>query len=289
MKLNNYLDLLFAVTVALLALFIALAGFRASGEFQTLPVWFMPFGVLLTLFLPGYSLAINISPTPGRSTILLLSISMSMGLAFLGSMVLNLTSEGLVPRLWVLWLSGITIMGCVFAAFHRYWKTETPLEHVLVHGLSFNRKQILMFALAFTIMLGAFWINLLSVKYYQGAAFTQIWALPVKDNLQPYTLEIGIKNWERAPKVYNLYIESRGRKIESWQAIFIPDSGSWTTRVEIEKRPTSPIFVYLYLADAPDEIYRTIKISPQAFTSLTATDDFHTAVDMYSNVGISGE
>jgi uncharacterized membrane protein len=268
MKIRKYLDLVVASTIAILTLIITLIGFRQIGEFATLPGWFMPFGVLMVMVIPGYSLVINIFPPPGRSTILLLSLGLSMGLDFFGSVILNFMPHGLQPNSWAIWLSSITIIGCIAAALQRHFRKETPMDSI-TDGVSLSWSKVILFIMAFIIGAGAIALNFLSAKN-TGMAFTQFWAIPVA-SAQPNTLEIGINNWETKAEFYNIYVESNGRELKTWDGIHVLNGEAWTTQLSLTEQPTRPIFLYLYRSSMPDKIYRSVKIEPEAFNAISPT------------------
>ncbi|HLO13939.1 MAG TPA: DUF1616 domain-containing protein [Anaerolineales bacterium] len=261
MKIRRFLDLLLTFTLALFTLGIALLGVHETGADKTMPLWFLPVGILMVLVLPGYSITVSTLPSLERPTILLMALGISICVDIVGGLILNLFPGGLQVTSWSIWLSSITLLACLIG-FVRRLHQPAP-ETTWTAGFLPNAGGIFLFLVTILITLGAVYANQSSAQQSQ-ATFTQLWAIPSStDGL--YTLEISIQNKERLIRQYNLYVESAGKKIDAWSEISIDPDHTWTTRLTFMEIPYKPINVYLYLSDSPEKVYRWVRIVPEAF------------------------
>jgi uncharacterized membrane protein len=78
-----------------------------------------PFAILLLLILPGYALSAAIFKRLDVPVRILLSLSLSIGVAILGAIVLDLTPWGLRLRSWTVFLGAVTICAAALASARR--------------------------------------------------------------------------------------------------------------------------------------------------------------------------
>lgn len=255
------IDLIVASVFSLFTLLVAFLGLRSTTVPGTLPVWFLPIGFAMVLLLPGYFLVKATLPSLDGITVLLLSLSLSITLNVIGILVLNLLPGGLSPVSWAVWVSGLTLLGCLIVAIRRRYRPD--LYHNSFFFPRLQWRKTLPFLIAAVIMLA----SVLLARYstlQSGTTFTQLWALPASTGL-PYELEIGIRNYERQDQKYNLYVESRGVYLYSKTDIAVAAGESWTVVLSLDEKPIKPVQVYLYLSSAPEAIYRRVQIAPVAF------------------------
>lgn len=250
-----------AAVIALLTLAMAFSGLRNPAEQDGLPVWFLPFGVLMVLFLPGYTITRALLPELDDAMRLLLSLGVSISLTVLGGLVLHFTPWGITTSSWAVWQSTFTLLGCLCAwACRRRPATGRPVPPRMSLPLVIS----LLTSLALTVT--AVWLARESA-FRAGTAFTQFWAVPSLADGQP-ALQIGIYNQEKETVAYQVYMESRGRILEQWSGIVLDSGQTWETVLILDSLPQSPLRILLFRADDPDRIYRMVRVVPATFDAL---------------------
>lgn len=258
---RKYFDLILASALALLTLGISMAGIRSASEFETLPRWFIPGGVLMTLFVPGYSLLSGLLPSISGPVKWMMSLVLSICLSIVGGLLLNYLDGGLNVTTWSAWLGALTLLGCGIAAWRRISHPEAASS--TLKWLP-DLKGVFLLLLAFSIGLLAIQVNRLSAEQ-AASTFTQLWALPVSSGNSP-ALKIGVQNHEHISENYHVYVESGGKYVADWRNIQIEPEGSWTTTLTLDKKPVHPLNVFVFRSESPTKIYRTVNIAPGAFT-----------------------
>lgn len=254
-------DLLVALIITVLILVISLSGLRAGNiEYETMPLWMAPFGILMVLFIPGYAIVSAALPKVGSEKTLLLSLGLSISISAVGGLVLNLTPWGLTPTTRSLWLSVIALVGIILA-----WQQRRTHPHDFDIGLpSLQQENIAIFGLAGFVLLGSVLIAYVSSKQAE-TTFTQLWAIPLMTTESRYEIQIGIRNEEKQSEIYNLYIDEDGRRLEEWSEIPLELGGEWTTTVQLSDKPSRPIRISLYRVNDLNNVYRWLRLSPEAF------------------------
>lgn len=246
------LSLLVAALLAVAAAGIAVTGFDQS-------VWLAWIGVSMGILVPGYALSVAVLPGLARGERLVTSVGLSLVLDVAGGFVLNVTSWGLQPISWAVWLGGITLVSCA-VAWLRSSKLAAPAEPAQIR-LSLGA--VAGFALAIVILAAAIVTAQTAVRQ-SDLPFTQLWTIPVRVN-DTCTLQIGIRNQEERFERYELEMESADRQIETWPRIEVGASEQWTTRYNFADCPTTTVNVRLYRLDQPNKIYRMTLVSPASF------------------------
>jgi uncharacterized membrane protein len=256
------LDIIGAGVICTLTLAITISGILtgASG----FPAWFLPFGILMVLFIPGYALTLAILPQLDRSTILLLSLGISISMSIMGGFILNYTPWGLHPFSWAIWLNCIALLGCIIAAYRRSLLSKASANRFATPRL--NWKVIASFLLASIIIIAAIVIAKNSA-IQAGTTFTQLWAVPGTDE-DGYAIQIGVHNQELNTIRYELFAESRGATINQWTDIVLAPGETWTMSMPLLEKPQYPITFLLYKTDMPDIVYRTVHLVPASFDEL---------------------
>jgi len=254
------LDLIAVSAIALLTLVVAFTSFKTSLETSFYPFWFLPFGILMVLVLPGYSIIKGLLPQLDWPSVLLLSLGISISVDIIGALFLNyILYRGLQPTTWAVWLSSITLLGCLSAALSR----SSQSQELQVSLPSVNWKNVLSFFLAGSIIIAAIFIAREESDRIDST-FTQLWALPVT-NETAYSVQVGIHNFEGRVEHYDLYVESQGLRIAEWPEIVLSAGEDWTVSVPLAEKPVQPVRVLLYKVKSPNEIYRVVQVAPIAF------------------------
>lgn len=269
MRLRSF-DLIGAGLIALLTVSVAFWSPAQVSILGRFPAWFLPFGILMVLFIPGYVLTLAILPHLDRATVLLLSLGISLSMDVIGGLLLHYTSWGLQPASWAIWLSSITLLGCPIAAHRRasLSKQPTASRSAMPAG---NWMMIVGVALSAIIIFTAITIARDSA-ISSGTTFTQLWAVPAIDK-DGYAIQIGIRNEELNTIRYNLVAESRGTTINNWDNISLAPGENWKTSLSLPDKPSSPITILLYITEKPDEAYRMVRLVPISFDLLTPAPD----------------
>jgi uncharacterized membrane protein len=259
------LDLIGATVVAAFTLAITVYGiFTGASGF---PSWFLPFGILMVLFIPGYVLALAILPQLDRATILLLSLGISISMNIIGGLIINYTPWGLHPFAWAIWLSCISLLGCIIAAHRRSFLSKT--ESTRSATPRWNWKILGSFLLSTLLIVTAIIIARNSA-IEAGTTFTQLWAIP-GTNEDGLTIQIGIHNQESNTIHYELFAESQGAIINQWTDIVLAPGETWTMTMPLLEKPKYPITFLLYTADSLDKVYRTVHLVPASFNEIVST------------------
>lgn len=254
-------DLLVILVITLLTLTLGISNLRAgNSEFETLPLWMAPLGILMVLFIPGYAITSAILPHIGSERILLLSLGLSISISAVGGLALNLTPWGLTPTTCVTWLSLITLISLIYA-----WRQRGSSTKSFEIGVpTLQKENIAVFGWAATILLGSVLITYVSSKQAE-TTFTQLWAIPLRTAENQYEIQIGIRNEEKQPETYNLYIGVDGRRLEEWPEIPLESGNEWTTVVQLVDKPSNSIRINLYRVNDLNKVYRWLRLSPEAF------------------------
>jgi uncharacterized membrane protein len=254
-------DLLAILIITLVTLILSLSGLRAGNiEYETMPLWMAPFGILLVLFIPGYAIISAILPKVGSEKTLLLSLGVSISLSAVGGLILNLTPWGLTVITQSLWLSSISIIGIIFA-----WHRRKTLDHNFEMGVpSLRKNNLIIFGVAGLFLLVSVLMAYTSSKQAE-TTFTQLWAIPGVSEEGNYQIQIGIRNEEKQSETYNLYIEVDGRNLDEWAAIPLQSGNEWTTVYQLSGKPSRPIRISLYRISDIQNVYRWLRISPEEF------------------------
>ena len=258
------LDLVLIVFISLLGIITYAFQLGDSGHPGSLSTWFIPFGILFALFIPGYSIAIGLLPRFDGAVVLLLSFGLSIAIDVLGGLLLNLTSWGLRPASWILLLGGIAIIGSFNTAIRRRLQLafEPDFE---IRFQNWNLRNAIFFGIAGIILALAIGSTLADTK--ANVSFTQLWAIPSSVN-GSYAITIGINNKERQTTTYELYVEAQGVQLQKISNIVLKAGEEWTTVLELDQRPQDVVNISLYLADNTKNSYRTALISPTSFDSV---------------------
>ena len=254
-------DLLVVFIIILLTLILGISGIRSGNiEYETMPLWMAPLGILMVLFVPGYAIVSAMLPKVGSEKTLLLSLGLSISISAVGGLVLNLTPWGLTPATHSLLLGTIAYIGIFLA-----WRQRRNLSQNFEMGVpSLHKENIVIFGLAGYILLGAVVIAYISSRQTE-TTFTQLWAIPTVTAEGTYEIQIEIRNEEKQLETYNLYIDIDGRLLDEWSTIQLETGGQWTTNFQLPDKPSRPIRISLYRIQDLDKVYRWLRVSPDAF------------------------
>jgi uncharacterized membrane protein len=252
----RHADLLATAAVATIA---ALLLMLDPGLFTLRVILALP----LVLALPGYSLSAALFPNgeidwPRR---LLLSVALSLSLAVVIGLALNLMPFGLRSVPWAAALLLVTVAATAVALARR-----RRLE--LIGSVSRVRRVSLVDAallLGAACVLGgavAFARTPLTAKKVQG--YTALWLLPGSGR-GTATVRVGVTSGELNPMTYRLVVRL-GSRVVSERRRFQLQPGAEVDEV-LHLRATAsarrePIEALLYREDRPQSIYRVVRLWP---------------------------
>ncbi len=232
--------LLVAGYTALLLVLILLPATINTGPIR--PLLVLPF----VLFVPGWVLTAAVFAV-GRIALaerLMLSLGLSMAVAALGGLLLNLLPWGLRSLPWLAFYT-LFIGACLLVAARR----GVPLLPAVAYRLP-DRHTGMQLLIGGVLIAGSLGIALLGARAQPTATFTQLWALPVAGD----TIEVGVANDEAAAQTYRVELLTDGEIVHAWPAIALQPGQQWEETRAIAAR--SDINVRLYRVEDPTTVYR---------------------------------
>lgn len=268
-------DLLAAMGIALVA---ALADLTESGGTARVGL-----SLLLVLVAPGYVAAAALFPadTLQRVERLVASLGLSLAIAILGGIALNLTPWGLQTSAWAYLLACVTVCmgGVAFARRHSYTRRDAAKQSANLRRFGLpplpsaaqtrrsghlTTPQILMLCAALLITVGAVAIaanGQQQANAVEDATATQLWIQPVTQS-DISTIQIGMTN--RLPGVtpFQLILTSQGVTVHRWNLTLHADA-TWQTTVVLSRAELAARSIQAALFRASDlrTPYRQVTLS----------------------------
>lgn len=243
------------VEMAMLALAIlaTAAIFELDGAARTLV------SIVLLFVLPGRAFLAawfphRLAHAPDN---VLLTVMLSIAIAVIGGLFLNLLPQGLQAQTWTLWLGGVTIFNGMVALLRAALQNEPVAAG---QGLAFRPGQALPLLLAALVVVGAVVVARIGVLSQPRSGFTQLWIAP--DTL-PDRVQIGVENEEGSPMSYWLVVRQGATPLQSYYDVQVDADGTWSTSIDLPAGVTSieqPIEALLYRADNPNTVYRSVNL-----------------------------
>ncbi len=209
-------------------------------------------GLALAFVLPGYALTKLLFP--GDSLELAESAALTLGLSLavssLGGLVLHVLPWKLETRSWTVLLGGITLLATAGALWRHRRLNVVPRSFVKVN-VSFTLGQVLLFALAGSVVAGAY------ILAYQGEVaqnrtdFTQLWIQP--DDKAASAVVIGINNHATETVRYRLQIKLDQAVVGEISPIELKPEGSWTHSFSLPEGGKA-VTAQLFRVYAPAEV-----------------------------------
>lgn len=248
---RRYADLLLAAGTAIGAagIIVALDAGDALRVAAALP---------LVLVVPGYAVLSALLPGRGLepSAKLAVSFGLSIAVAILGGLLLDVTSVGFGTQTWAIFLAGVTVTACLASALLR------PQGHREARDAPRRRR---FSVLAFTSFGAAVLIGAAAVAISRESAqerdrefrFTELSLLPSPEG-DGYVAEV--TNRERTRQRYTLRIFAGGQQVLGSTTNLGLDEGE-TRRIEVADPlvgGAERLEARLSLATAPTAIYRRV-------------------------------
>lgn len=248
-------DLIAVTVVASLALLVALLGIQSVALRAAL-------ALPLILFLPGYALAAALFPgrAGARSEQVLLSLGLSLALAALGGLLLNLLPAGLQGATWAAMLWAVTMLASGAALARR---RQVAVAGSALPKVNLAWRQALILAVGIALVAGALGLARLPVPGSGTQGYTTLWFAPAGSD-QPGVVRIGVSSLELQQVTYRLELRLGERVVNVWPETVLAPGDSWEQRVDISGVLTvdEPLTALLYRQDNPDTIYRYVTFWP---------------------------
>lgn len=220
-------------------------------------------GIPLALLLPG--LALTLALFPRRRVRLAVRVLFSLGLslcvAALGGLLLNLTPWGLRPAPWAGLLAGATLAATLLAYWRgrnirvvQFKRGERQLRPVQTSGILLIGAAVVLTGLAVQMARTG------AAQQQASSTFTELWLLPQAAGNQ---LQVGVRNNERTAVTYKLQIDQGGSILREWPSIELDPGKVWESSLAAPAGSAS-MTANLYRLDTPSTVYRHVTWSPGA-------------------------
>jgi uncharacterized membrane protein len=220
----------------------------------------VPFGVLLCLVLPGYSLTCAIFARRPLALPLMVALTVAVSLAVLvlGSVLLQVIPGGLTIDSWAILLAVVVLASCVIAALRRNPSAWRPTLIRLPHGRRFEIALVALGCLAAAAAIGLARVPLSAPK---AQGYTQLWMLPDSTRHGPGVV-VGVGSGEQRPVRYRLHLSTGSHTLVSIRFQLRPGSRiRMPIAVPLGGKAVGPprkVVASLYRQDAPRSVYRRV-------------------------------
>jgi len=256
---RNNLDLIVIEFIAVLNVIWALLPNRPTliGTILALPLLFV---------LPGYTLieVLFHQKLLNGTYRLVLSLGLSLTLAILSGLMLNVLPGGLQALLWAVFLGLLTTIFALLAAFFR---RRVQVRVVLVQG----RRPLRLGLSTSTYLVGlAIMMASLSVLYavigveqQPHPGFTQLWMLPAAQTGTSSAVNLGIRSFEATTVTYRVTMTMNGQTLRIWPSVVLKPEQTWNQVVPIPPDGTHSLYIdaQLYRLDQPQTVYRNVHLT----------------------------
>ena len=236
-----------------------------------IPVITVPLGILAVLAAPGMVLQQALFPgkTIGTAERVMLTLGLSVVVAVLGGLLLNLTDPGLTPVTWGLLLTVVTAAATVMAA-----RGGNPADRVRLASLFAPPRRLAslrgrtlrhvmpLVAATAALLLGAIVISLGGARHLADrSTFTQLWLMPRMGH--PTQGLLGVHSEEGQVVRYNLALLVGGRPVRGYQ-IELRDGQTWQRDIDLSPYRGSDVTAQLFRLGSPKRPYRQVRLAEAA-------------------------
>ena len=187
-------------------------------------------------------------------------VGMSMAITIVGGLVLDCV-DGLTPIGWIAWLGASAILP---AALGRRGVANVRLGFPIM-----KFRHACMFGATCAVLVLTFLGTIHSISLYHPFRYTDFWMVPLDQATDAYA--IGIKNGEGRPEIYTVRFTVNQRIEGEWQNIVLAPEESLTLPVTIP--PGAPAQAWLFRADRPDSVFRTVDVARSEELGALTRDD----------------
>lgn len=248
----KYLDLIVIMIIALLNVIWALLSIHSPviGTILALPLVFV---------LPGYVVTEVLLRKRSLDAFyrLAFSLGLSLSIAILGGLILNILPWGLQSISWALFLGSLTVAFSLLAAYLRrgkpIYKVQLPRQHFTIFGSA-------LFGLATIVIILAVLYSANGAAQQRYPGFTQVWMLPVTENGGSCAARLGVHSFESTSVTYRIVVTMNGAEVSTWTSVTLEPQGEWDRLVPIIPKAVGDAYVeaLLYRLDKPETVYREV-------------------------------
>jgi uncharacterized membrane protein len=257
---------------------------RGLGPIVALP------GALLVLWLPGRAMSTLLVPR-GLTTAerLAVDLAASFSLTIATGLVLGIAGVPLGRPAWAISLAAVTVAFAILSAVRPAVAplarrvgdgrlpgagagagqaiagapaTGAPIDDASAPRTSIRTTpfDLALIGLAAVLVVAAFGVARLGASAQPRDHFTEVWLVPASaDNVT-----VGVRNDEAGPTSYRLVLSAPGVKDTEWPSISLAPGEQWEKRVALPAARQPGAALTVYRSDAPDEVYRQVKLGPAA-------------------------
>ena len=247
------------LTLALIDLVaVAIAtGLHAPAAVRT------PLALPLVLFLPGWALTRDVGRGMDGYERAAAAIGLSLALAAVGALLLNLLPWGVRPLPWAVLLGAVTVAALAIS----YWRersSETPPAYALARP---RLGALSLYGVAGAIVVLAVVVAREGALRQSTPGFTQFW---MQQGASANSVAIGVTNHEHDTIAYRVRLTAGDRTVGAAGPFTVNDGATLTESVAVtDETPGQPITATLYRVDQPTAAYRQATLWPQADQAVT--------------------
>jgi hypothetical protein len=244
------IDLVVVVCLAAAMLVLAVVGVTVPGLSAAL-------AGPLVFVLPGYALSKALFPERPRQAaeLLLLSLGLSLAVAALGGLTLNLTPWGIQARSWAVLLCLVTLAASVVAATRG---SRVLPEAVAPWRWFLTPLQSGMFAAAVLLVGGSLWVARTPAPQQPNQTYSVLWAVPASD-AEPNVIRLGVDSGESETTAYLVRVVAGAQQLQEFPIQLAP-AEIWETELALSGLTDGTLEVQLYKVSAPDVVYRRVAL-----------------------------
>lgn len=201
---------------------------------------------LIVVVLPGYLIVWPIlRPRFGLAGAFTVASGVSIGLIVMAGLTLNLLPWGLQAVTWLAYVVVVLGVALVLDRGGSAWRPR----------LGAVRHEVILGVVGATMLVSA----LVFARLYAGTSsesFTQLWIAP-SAAAPTSSVDVGIRNEERATTGYRLEVRSDGALVRTWPEILLASGQTWTTTVSAG---AGQIEARLFRLSDPGTLYRHVTV-----------------------------
>jgi len=208
----------------------------------------------LVLLAPGYAVSAAVLPIGSIRTAerLAMSIGLSLAIAALIGLILNVTPRGLVREAWITAFATVTVASVLIALK----RGRGPQRIHASPWQGATLVQAAWFVAALLLFAGAMGIAVIGEQTEPRPAFSELWMLPSTDG---QSVTVGIGNRELSGQTYRLQVRVGQEMLYARDDITVPSGHTWETEVAL---PTgdgrSLIIGEIFLGEDTSRPYREV-------------------------------
>ncbi len=231
-----------------------------------IPVIGVVLGLLLVFILPGYALTEILlrKYTFDISYILLLTLGLSVAIAIISGLALNLLPSGLQPASWVLILGLLTI---IFSLLALYLRQGVPTTMTMTSRGGAQRHTLPLYgyilgSLSILITTGSIVYSINSAQQQPRPGFTQFWILPAVQSGKSCSVHLGVRSFEKTSVTYHVTVSVNNIQLVPLPDITLTPQNEWDVTVPVMPGAAGSAYVagQLYRVNQPKSLYRSVDL-----------------------------